>query len=103
MSELYVPNGQGGYAKTPSIFIRKFESNMRDVSERLRRKVGDVKYQTLVGGLKEALRRQMKKDDTGPFETAKWFIEAWTRKKKLTILKKAAMLSAAYELTVEKA
>ena len=76
---------------------------MRETRDALKRKLGDFKYQALISPFKAILRNQMHKDDTGPVETAQWFIEAMRRKKKLTPTAHAALIATAYELIEEKA
>jgi len=101
--ELLVPGRNGKWETAPNILVKKAESKMRGTRDTLKRKLGDVQYQALIGPFKTLIHKQMLKDNKGPVETANWFIEAFHRKKKLTPFKHAAAISAAYELLEAKA
>jgi len=98
-----IPNGRGGFEKTPNILVKRAESRMRGVRDLLKRKLGDLKYQAHIAPLKAVIRQQMQKDDTGPVETSNYFIAAFARKNKLSPTKHASLIAAAYELLEEKA
>lgn len=103
-NRIILPGADGTFSeKRPDIFVKRVESRMREVRDTLKRKLGDLRYQAKIIPFKQIFRKQMKKDDTGAYETAQWFIEALKRKKKLNSVTHHVIIAAAYELLEEKA